>query len=145
MGSLAAAAFVAGLLGGVHCAGMCGGIVGTLALQARGPLLARQLAFNAGRIGSYAIAGAAAGVLSSAVLGAFPVTALQVALFAAANLLMIVLGLQLAGWGQGLRAVESAGGRMTNWQGGPCDGGGNVLACGDRALHAHLLARIASA
>jgi len=112
MGSLAAAAFVAGLLGGVHCAGMCGGIVGTLALQARGPLLARQLAFNAGRIGSYAIAGAAAGVLSSAVLGAFPVTALQVALFAAANLLMIVLGLQLAGWGQGLRAVESAGGRL---------------------------------
>ena len=40
--------------------------------------------------------------------------------------------------------VESAGGRMTNWQGGPCDGGGDVLACGDRALHAHLLARIAS-
>jgi len=40
--------------------------------------------------------------------------------------------------------VESAGGRMTNWQGGPCDRGGNVLACGDRALHAHLLARIAS-
>ena len=41
--------------------------------------------------------------------------------------------------------VESAGGRMTNWQGGPCDGGGNVLACGDRSLHAHLLSRIASA
>ena len=40
--------------------------------------------------------------------------------------------------------VESAGGRMTNWQGDPCDGGGNVLACGDRALHAHLLDRIAS-
>ena len=41
--------------------------------------------------------------------------------------------------------VESAGGRMTNWQGGPCDGGGDVLACGDRALHARLLARIAAA
>ena len=41
--------------------------------------------------------------------------------------------------------VESAGGRMTNWQGGACDGGGDVLACGDPDLHAHLVARIASA
>ena len=51
MSGLAAAAFVAGLLGGVHCIGMCGGIVGTLALEARGSALARQLAYNAGRIG----------------------------------------------------------------------------------------------
>jgi histidinol phosphatase-like enzyme (inositol monophosphatase family) len=41
--------------------------------------------------------------------------------------------------------VESAGGRMTDWQGGPADGGGDVLACGDAALHAHLLRRIAAA
>jgi histidinol-phosphatase len=41
--------------------------------------------------------------------------------------------------------VEAAGGRMTDWQGGPCDNGGDVLACGDRALHAQLLARIAAA
>ena len=41
--------------------------------------------------------------------------------------------------------VEAAGGRMTDWRGDPCDGGGDVLACGDRALHAQLLARIASA
>ena len=41
--------------------------------------------------------------------------------------------------------VESAGGRMTNWQGGSCDDGGDVLACGDRRLHAQLLERIAAA
>jgi histidinol phosphatase-like enzyme (inositol monophosphatase family) len=41
--------------------------------------------------------------------------------------------------------VESAGGRMTNWQGGSCDDGGDVLACGDRRLHAELLERIAAA
>jgi myo-inositol-1(or 4)-monophosphatase len=40
--------------------------------------------------------------------------------------------------------VESAGGRMTNWRGGPCDDGGDVLACGDRRLHAQLLERIAA-
>jgi len=41
--------------------------------------------------------------------------------------------------------IESAGGRITNWQGGPCDQGGDALACGDAALHAALLARIAAA
>jgi histidinol phosphatase-like enzyme (inositol monophosphatase family) len=41
--------------------------------------------------------------------------------------------------------VESAGGRMTDWQGGSADGGGDVLACGDPALHGYLLGRIAAA
>ena len=40
--------------------------------------------------------------------------------------------------------VEAAGGAITNWQGGACDGGGDVLACGDRALHAELLKRVAA-
>ncbi len=31
--------------------------------------------------------------------------------------------------------VEAAGGRITDWVGGPCDQGGAVLACGDPALH----------
>ena len=52
--------FVVGLLGSVHCAGMCGGIAASLSLGARGPAVPRQIAFNAGRIGSYALAGAAA-------------------------------------------------------------------------------------
>jgi myo-inositol-1(or 4)-monophosphatase len=40
--------------------------------------------------------------------------------------------------------IESAGGAITDWQGGPCDNGGDVLACGDPALHATLLQRIAA-
>jgi len=59
--SLAAAAFAAGLLDGVHCVGMCGGIVASLSVSARGPVLGRQLAFNAGRIGAYAVASAIVG------------------------------------------------------------------------------------
>jgi histidinol phosphatase-like enzyme (inositol monophosphatase family) len=39
--------------------------------------------------------------------------------------------------------VENAGGVVTNWNGGRCDQGGDVLACGDRTLHAELLRRIA--
>ena len=34
------------------------------------------------------------------------------------------------------------GGVITDWRGEPCYGGGDVLACGDAALHAKLLARI---
>ena len=47
-------AFFVGLLGGVHCVGMCGGIVGALSFglpsQRQWPLL---LSYNAGRIVSY--------------------------------------------------------------------------------------------
>ena len=39
--------------------------------------------------------------------------------------------------------IEYAGGMMTNWEGGSCQRGGDVLACGDPALHAEILRRIA--
>jgi len=35
--------------------------------------------------------------------------------------------------------IEAAGGVVTDWAGGPCDQGGDVLACGDPALHAALV------
>ena len=51
------AAFLAGLLGGVHCVGMCSGIVGALTgglsvpvRQSRRRLLSALLAYNSGRI-----------------------------------------------------------------------------------------------
>ena len=40
--------------------------------------------------------------------------------------------------------IESAGGAVTDWRGGPCDQGGDVLASGDRKLHEELLRRIAA-
>jgi myo-inositol-1(or 4)-monophosphatase len=39
--------------------------------------------------------------------------------------------------------IEYAGGVVSNWEGGRCDDGGDVLACGDRALHTELLRRMA--
>ena len=107
--SLAAAAFAAGLLGGVHCAGMCGGIVVGLAASARGPILARQLQFNAGRIASYGAAGAAAGLAGSLLQMVGPLLYVQAALFALANLLLVMLGLYVAGWGRAVLRLESAG------------------------------------
>ena len=112
MSGLAAAAFAAGLLGGVHCAGMCGGIVGSLSAAARGPMLTRQLAFNAGRIGSYALAGLAAGALGALARHSFAAFSIQLALFVLANVLMLLLGLYVAGWGRVLLRLEAAGGGL---------------------------------
>jgi sulfite exporter TauE/SafE len=108
------AAFAFGMLGlglvsGVHCAGMCGGIV--VAFSAGRPLLParalwrRQAAFNSGRITSYAAAGAFAGAAAH-LLSALP---LQAALYAAANLFLVLVGLQLAGWSAPARWIEALG------------------------------------
>jgi uncharacterized protein len=108
------AVFLIGLLGGVHCAGMCGGIVSALSLQMPGqgsgrPAWTIHLAYNLGRIASYAIAGAAMGALGSLGLllnNALPV---QMTLYVAANLMMVSLGLYLTGITGALAFTERAG------------------------------------
>ena len=109
MPALATAAFAAGLLGGVHCVGMCGGIVGTLALEARGPALGRQLAYNAGRIAAYAAAGTLAGFAGSLAYAGGAWLSAQAAMFFVANVVMVLLGLYVAGWGRAVLRVEAAG------------------------------------
>jgi sulfite exporter TauE/SafE len=109
------AVFLIGLLGGVHCAGMCGGIVSALTLQMpgkpgdAGPAWTIHLAYNLGRITSYALAGALMGALGSLGLllnNALPV---QLILYVAANLMMIALGLYLTGLTGVLAFTERAG------------------------------------
>jgi len=109
MSALATAAFAAGLLGGVHCVGMCGGIVGTLALEARGPALGRQAAYNLGRVASYSAAGAVAGFVGSLAYAGGAWIGAQMTLFLVANVVMIFLGLYVAGWGRAVLRVEAAG------------------------------------
>lgn len=111
------AAFLIGLTGGVHCFGMCGGIVGALTLglpPAPGhPLLARLpylLAYNLGRITSYATAGALAGGVGAWAAHWVSVHRAQLGLQILAGLFMILLGLYLAGWWRGLSRLEQAGG-----------------------------------
>ena len=59
------ALFLVGLLGGTHCIGMCGGIVGALSMGAPGRW-SMHLAYNVGRILSYGLAGAIAAWLGGA-------------------------------------------------------------------------------
>ena len=111
MEAQSAAAFLIGLLGGVHCVGMCGGIVGALTVQA--PRSHRawdlHLAYNAGRISSYAAAGAFMGMLGGAGLLFNHILPVQLLLYVLANLVLVCLGLYLAGLGNLLAKVETLG------------------------------------
>lgn len=111
--SLLAAALV-GLMGGVHCVGMCGPLVTAFALQRPGeqPRPALYLAANLGRLVSYTLAGAVAGGVGAGSLWLghlFPVERL---LFGLAQVMLILLGLYLAGWNRWLAQVERAGGLL---------------------------------
>ncbi|MEN8214011.1 MAG: sulfite exporter TauE/SafE family protein [Pseudomonadota bacterium] len=107
-------AFTAGLLGGVHCVGMCGGIVGALTLamprqQRRLPLL---LGYNGGRILSYVVAGALFGGIGQLSALFVPLQQLQLLLALIAGVMMLLMGLYLGGWSGVLRHVEAAGGAI---------------------------------
>lgn len=130
------AMFLLGLAGGVHCVGMCGGIVTAIALApatsssnaaasssvpasprpvipirasapARRPTI--LLAYNAGRIGTYAFAGALVGMLGSLTLYANALLPVQRAMYVAVSLMLVLTGLHLAGVTRVLAFAESAG------------------------------------
>jgi len=112
-----ASAFVVGLLGGVHCVGMCGGIVAALTFglpperrQGVAATLPFLLAYNAGRIASYTLAGAIMGGAGLLIAQLLPVQTAQQALLVLAGLFMVAMGLYLAGWWAGLGRLERAGG-----------------------------------
>jgi len=102
-------ALVLGLLGGGHCLGMCGGLMGALTMaippDQRGRRLRLLVAYNLGRVSSYAVAGFLIGLAGLAVANSPAAMALRVV----AALLLITMGLYLAGWWSGLTRIESLG------------------------------------
>lgn len=127
--------FLIGLLGSVHCVGMCGGIVGAFSLGAR-PVrlglrlhrlpaavaagnggygaLSRTVCYNIGRIASYATAGAIAGGIATGARALAQVSVLQIAGYWLANLMLVALGLYLMDAWRGLAKLEAAG--QTVWR-----------------------------
>jgi sulfite exporter TauE/SafE len=107
------ALFLVGLLGGTHCVGMCGGIVGALSMGhtpgAPGASFPLHLAYNFGRILSYTLAGAIVGALGSASLALAGQLPLRLALYVVANLMLIALGFYLMGITQALAFTERLG------------------------------------
>nr|WP_286184641.1 sulfite exporter TauE/SafE family protein [Pantoea sp. Cy-639] len=106
---LLGSALVLGLLGGGHCLGMCGGLMGALTLaippEQRGRRLRLLLAYNLGRILSYAAAGLLLGLAGVALASSPLATGLRIV----AALLLIAMGLYLAGWWSGLTRIEALG------------------------------------
>ncbi|MBK1648698.1 sulfite exporter TauE/SafE family protein [Rhabdochromatium marinum] len=107
-------AFLVGLLGGLHCLGMCGGIVTSLTFslpRAQRPLarLPMQLGYNLGRLLGYGVMGALFGGLGDWMLAALPLEQAQRLLYAAAALMMLLLGLYLGRWWPGLARLEQLG------------------------------------
>jgi len=114
------AAFLTGLLGGTHCVGMCGGIVAAMSFQGgvgvdeatgkggRQPFRF-HIGYSIGRIASYSVLGALAGLLGSAAFLSDSLYPLQRGLFVLAQVILILLGLYLAGLNQSIRVLELAG------------------------------------
>jgi uncharacterized protein len=131
--------FLIGLLGSVHCVGMCGGIVSafSVASQSAGdrrrrfpvPVIAtstslvsteaidtslRVLSYNAGRISSYALAGAAAGGIAQGARALSWLSSLEIGAYWLANIMLVLLGLYLMDAWRGLSHLEDAG--RTIWR-----------------------------
>ena len=109
-------AFTMGLFSSMHCIGMCGSIIGTLTLSLspeirnnKSRLLPFVFNYNIGRITSYTIAGALAGVIESLVtlpMGEINGHRLLQLLSAA---IMTGAGLYIAGWFPRFAYIEKIG------------------------------------
>jgi hypothetical protein len=103
------ALLLGGFASGLHCAGMCGGISAGFSLLQKQHLWQRQLAFNAGRITSYAAAGAVAGALGSAGAYVAAVLPAQTFLYLFSSAFVLAIGIHLTGLALPLAALEKLG------------------------------------
>jgi sulfite exporter TauE/SafE len=105
-------AFSIGLLGGAHCVGMCGGIMGALTMAVADSNYRRRWCFialyNVGRITSYVLI---AWVFYQFVVQLRDYFAFQFMRYIA-GLLLIAMGLYLANWWRGLVYLEKIGGHL---------------------------------
>lgn len=107
-------ALLSGLLGGAHCAAMCGGIATSLSVQQRGGWWV-ALQPNLGRVLGYVLAGAIVGGFGSALLGVARTPALGIALRAAVGIVLIIVALRLLDRHGQFRFLGAPGGRMWQW------------------------------
>ncbi|WP_163577149.1 sulfite exporter TauE/SafE family protein [Halomonas faecis] len=108
-------AFLLGLFSSTHCLGMCGGIAGALTFslapevrQHPQRLPAFNLAYNAGRIGSYTIAGGLAAGGAGAVLASLGASD-PLVMGSLGALSLTAVGLHIAGWFPRFARIETLG------------------------------------
>lgn len=135
------AVFLTGLLGGVHCAGMCGGIVSALgmmhqkgvgslrgipvssgesamAVSARSAVVPSAIVpvslYNLGRISTYTLLGTVAGAVGSMAWMMDSILPIQQTAYLISNLLLVLMGLYVIGIKRLASIVEKAGAGL--WQ-----------------------------
>ena len=86
-----------GLLGSIHCVGMCGGIVAALSMGKKGPLWQAITLYHAGRILTYSLAGLVVGIIGLVVTENQVIDNARQILSIVAGIFMIVFALQIGG------------------------------------------------
>ncbi|GAM75646.1 heavy-metal-associated domain [Vibrio ishigakensis] len=102
-------AFMIGLLGAGHCIGMCGGIASAVALNGPQQKVRVSFLYNLGRITSYLVIGAIIGGAVASGVQLFGFGQGLTVLRAVAAVFILVLGLYLTGWWNGLLQLEKLG------------------------------------
>ena len=104
-------AYLLGLIGSVHCMGMCGGIVGALSMNTQHQGYARlQLAYHLGRIITYGALGFVAGLVGLWLSSSHQYVG--VVLRSLSGILLILMGAYLFGASQALNWLERLGGHL---------------------------------
>jgi len=109
-------AFIVGLFSTLHCLGMCGGIIGTLTMSLPETvrnnnlrLLSYTSIYNIGRLLSYTLAGAIAGAFGQTVIDYISPRYAHLVLQFFATLVMVGIGIHLAGWFPRFNVIEKIG------------------------------------
>lgn len=109
-------ALVVGLMGAGHCIGMCGGVSAALTIGVSNPTATSKssrfsflLAYNFGRLASYALIGALIGSTFANLAGLSGVNNALVSLRIGAAAMMILLALYIGQWWKGLTYIEKGG------------------------------------
>lgn len=108
-----------GLLGGVHCISMCGGVVSLVCASSSCPNQVSTsyktiFGYNVGRITSYALLGLLFGTLGSLSSQTLPIFWSQLALRIFAAIMMLGVGLYLAGLFHEFSGIEKIGKPLWN-------------------------------
>lgn len=109
------AALLTGVLGGVHCAAMCGGIATGLSMWSPRHGLLASVQLNAGRVLGYVLAGALVGGVGDGVLRLFEWHALAIATRMAMGLVMVFAALRLLDQKGRLRLPGRPGVKLWRW------------------------------
>jgi uncharacterized protein len=110
---IALSLFLAGLLGGLHCVGMCGGIFGALSSGNNAAQL--RLSLHIGRILSYGLLGAVVGSLGSMAAMFENWIPVQIGVYVFANTLLLMVACYLLGWNKPIARMESWGAKLWGW------------------------------